>query len=105
MDENVAQDRPYVVRYRPYVLGDGEIICLPRLGHHVRDVENWTRETRQGLSHPAAEEGGDRARKKAPRSEHEHVGTFYGLDDPRWSGNPGRLHVDLRDLFSDPVDH
>src|SRR5215217_100924 len=105
MDENVCDDRPDVFSDRPHVVGDREVARLTLLGHHVRDVDDRAREFLQGLPHPAAEEGRYRAGKKAPRTEQEHVSTFYGLDDPLGSWNSGWLHGDLRDLFSGLVDH
>ena len=50
----------------------------PLLGHHVRNVDDGAVKGCQGLPHPAAEEGGDRAGKQAPWTEHEHVGLLYG---------------------------
>ncbi len=105
VNENVGDDGPDVLRYGPHVVGDREVAGLPLLRHHVRDIDHRAREILQGFPHPAAEEGRDRAGKEAPRTEHKNVSTFYGLDNPRRSGDPRRLHGDLGDLFSHLVDH
>src|SRR5829696_2173900 len=94
-----------MLRDRPHVVGDRELASLSRLRHHVRDVDHGAAKIREGFLYPAAEQGRNRARKEASGAEHEHVSGLYGLDNPRWCRNSGRLHEDLGDLFADLVDH
>src|SRR5215204_976663 len=100
MNEDIGNDGPDVLRYRPHVILVRKIVSLSLLRHHVRDVDDGAGEIRQGFLHPTTEQSRDRAGKQAAWCEHEHVGDLYSLDHPSRRGNPRRLDGDLEYLFS-----
>src|SRR5918998_3201327 len=105
VDEHVGHDGPDVLGNGPDVVRDRVAAGLPRLRHHVRHVDNRAGEARYRFPDPAAEQGGDRARKQAPRAEDQNVGRTYRLYDPRRRGYTCRLARDRGYLLARLVHH
>src|SRR5215218_11043097 len=78
-----------------------ESFGLPRLGHHVRRVEDGTPESCERITDPGPEQGGDGAGEQAPRTKDDDVRRFYGGDHSRRRLRPLRLDRDPRYRFAD----
>ena len=96
VDEDVGDHRPRVALERPQVVGEREAHGLARLGHGVSRIHHRSREARERLANPGAEQGGDGAGEEAAGTQDYHVSPLYGGDHTRRRRRARRFHLDPR---------